>query len=67
MLAIKKGLKVVPSEQWCYHDYYDIFAEDVKKGGRSPINEKIGVRTLAILGGARLSALKGRIVKLEES
>ena len=49
----------VPSEQGRYHDFYTAFAAAVRAEGRQPVPAYEGVRTLAVLDAARLSAARG--------
>lgn len=64
-LATAAGEELVASEQGRYHDFYAQFAAAVRGGAPEPVPAAEGIRTLAVLDAARLSALRGRTVEVE--
>lgn len=60
------GTVAVPSEQGAYHAFYEAFAEAVRTGAPAPVTAEEGIATLAVLDAARLSAVRGRTVCLDE-
>ena len=63
LLASAAGEVTVPSEQGRYHDFYSEFAAAVQGAGHQPVPARDGIRTLAVLDAARLSAERGRSVE----
>ena len=59
LLSTAAGEVSVPSEQGRYHDFYTVFAAAVRGEGRQPVPAYEGIRTLAVLDAARLSAERG--------
>jgi len=64
VLATRAGEHVVPSEQGRHHDLYSAFAAAIEGRGPQPVPASEGVRTLAVLDAARLSADRGSSVEL---
>jgi predicted dehydrogenase len=64
VLATDAGEVPVPSEQGRYHDLYSAFAAAVRGDGPQPVPASEGVRTLAVLDAARLSAERRRSVEV---
>lgn len=64
VLATGSGDEPVPSEQGRYHDLYAAFAAAIRGEGRQPVPAREGVRTLAVLDAARLSADRRRSVEV---
>jgi predicted dehydrogenase len=64
LLATAAGEVSVPSEQGRYHDFYTAFAAAVRGEGRQPVPAYDGIRTLAVLDAARLSAATGESVRM---
>jgi len=63
-LYTAEGEEKIPSEQGCYHAYYEAFAEAVKNGSEPPVTAEQGILTLEVLDAALLSAREGRLVTL---
>ena len=64
VLATAAGEVSVPSEQGRYHDFYTAFAAAIRGEGRQPVPAYEGIRTLAVLDAARLSAVRGESVQV---
>ena len=64
LLSTAAGEVSVPSEQGRYHDFYAAFAAAVRGEGRQPVPAYEGVRTLAVLDAARLSAARGDSIQV---
>ena len=64
ILRTESGEEAVPSEQGRYHDYYEAFARAVREGTAPPVPAGDGIRTLAVLDAARVSAMEGCAVAL---
>ena len=56
VLATADGEEPVPSEQGRHHDLYTAFAAAIRGEGPQPVPATEGVRTLAVLDAARVSA-----------
>jgi len=56
VLATADGDEPVPSEQGRHHDLYTAFAAAIRGEGPQPVPATEGVRTLAVLDAARVSA-----------
>lgn len=54
----------IPSEQGCYHAYYEAFAEAVRSGGTPPVTTDDAIATLVVLDAARQSAADRRTIRL---
>ena len=54
----------IPSEQGCYHAYYEAFARAVHSGGLPPVTAEEAIATLAVLDAARVSAAEARVVAI---
>jgi predicted dehydrogenase len=65
VLATAAGEVSVPSEQGRYQDLYTAFAAAVRGEGPQPVPALDGVRTLAVLDAARLSAERRFSVEIE--
>ena len=63
-LRTAAGAEAVPSEQGCYHAYYEAFGRAVRDGGPLPVTAEEAIRTLEVLDAARLSATENRSVRL---
>lgn len=63
ILRTASGEEKVPSEQGRYHDYYESFARAVRDGSPAPVTAEEGIRTLAVLDAARVSAAELRTVE----
>lgn len=61
-LATSAGRLTVPSSQGDYTRFYDEFAAAVLDGGRGPVPGEEGVRVVAVIDAARLSAAEGRTI-----
>lgn len=59
------GEELVASEPGRYHDFYTQFAAAVRGDAPEPVPASEGIRTIAVLDAARLSALHGRTVEVE--
>jgi predicted dehydrogenase len=59
LVVRRAGEVTVRSAQGRYHDLYTAFAAAVRGEGRQPVPAYEGIRTLAILDAARLSAQRG--------
>ena len=66
ILRTASGEEKVPSEQGRYHDYYEAFARAGHDGSPAPVTAEEGIRTLAVLDAARLSAAELRTVACRE-
>lgn len=64
ILRTAEGEEAIPSEQGCYHAYYQAMAEAVRTGGEPPVTTEQAIRTLEVLDAALLSAKEGRLVTL---
>ncbi|WP_380182909.1 Gfo/Idh/MocA family oxidoreductase [Kalamiella sp. sgz302252] len=64
-LRTAAGEEKIPSEQGCYHAYYEAFAAAVKNGSEPPVTAEEAIHTLAVLDAALLSAKEGRLVTLD--
>ncbi len=64
VLRTAAGEQRVPAEQGRYHDYYQAFARAVRDQGAPPVTAAEGIRTLAVLDAARVSAAEGRSIDL---
>jgi predicted dehydrogenase len=58
-LHTEAGDEQIPSEQGSYVEFYELFAAAVRGEGAAPSPAAEGVRTLAVLDAARLSATEG--------
>ncbi len=58
------GITRVPAEPGRYHAYYEAFAAAIRSGGPAPVTAAEGIRTLAVLDAARISAVEGRSVSV---
>ena len=65
VLHTAAGEHTVPSSQGRYHDLYSAFGAAVRGEGPQPVPAAEGIRTLAVLDAARLSAEQRRRVELE--
>jgi predicted dehydrogenase len=65
-LRTREGDARIPSEQGRYHDYYEAFAEAVRKGSAPPVTAEDAIATLAVLDAARISAEEGRTVAVPD-
>jgi predicted dehydrogenase len=65
-LATAGGERRVPSEQGRYHDLYSQFAAAARGEDVQPVPAGEGIRTLAILDAARLSAEQGHSINVDE-
>lgn len=65
-LRTAAGEQQVPSEQGCYHAYYENFARAVRTGSRPPVTAEDAIAVLEVLDAARLSAEEGREVRLDD-
>jgi predicted dehydrogenase len=65
VLATADGERRVPSEQGRYHDLYSQFAAAVRGDGVQPVPASEGIRTLAVLDAARLSAEQARSIDVD--
>ena len=65
-LATADGERRVPSAQGRYHDLYTQFAAAVRGDEVQPVPAEEGVRTLAVLDAARLSAEEARDVDVPD-
>ncbi len=54
----------VPSEQGCYHHFYEQFAQAASAGLKPPVTAAEAAETLALLDAARISALEGRTIEV---
>ena len=66
VLATAAGDRRVRSEQGRYHDLYTQFAAAAQGSGPQPVPSAEGIRTLAVLDAARLSAKEARSVDVTE-
>lgn len=64
ILRTAEGEEAIPSEQGCYHAYYQAMAEAVRTGSEPPVTTEQAIRTLEVLDAALLSAKEGRLVTL---
>lgn len=64
MLRTVHGEETIPSEQGCYHAYYQAMAEAVRTGGVPPVTAEQAIHTLDILDAAIISAREKRLVTL---
>lgn len=67
VLATSSGQTRVPSRRGNYADFYAQFAAALRGDAAFPVPGEEGVRTLAVLDAARLSALEGRVVEVPAS
>ena len=65
MLATASGEVSMPSVQGRYQDFYTAFAAAIRGEGRQPVPASEGIRTLAVLDAARLSAEQGSSVAID--
>lgn len=65
-LYTKGGATRIPSEPGRYHAYYEAFACAVLTNGSVPVTAAEGIRTLAVLDAARLSAEQGCSVAVQQ-
>lgn len=63
-LSTEEGKQCVPSEQGCYHAYYEDFAHALRTGDQPPVTAEEAIATLVVLDAARQSAEEGRTVQL---
>ena len=63
-LRTAAGVRVIPSEQGRYHDYYEAFASAVRNGTPPPVTAEQGARTIAVLDAARQSSAEARSIRL---
>lgn len=63
-LRTAAGEERIPSEQGCYHAFYDAFASAVRTGNPPPVTAEEAIATLAVLDAARISAAEGRRVAI---
>ena len=63
-LRTSAGSERVRSEQGSYHEYYERFAQAVMEGSAPPVTAEEGIRTLAVLDAARVSAAEKRVVQI---
>lgn len=63
-LGTATGAQRIPSEQGCYHAYYEAFAEAVRTGGPPPVSAEEAIATLVVLDAARISAAEGRSISM---
>lgn len=63
-LRTATGSRRIPSEQGCYHAYYEAFERAVRTGSALPVTAEDAIATLAVLDAARTSATEGRTVTI---
>ncbi len=58
------GATKVPAEQGRYHDHCGAFTRAVRDRTAPPVTAAAGIRTLAVLDAARVSAVEARSIEL---
>ena len=66
ILRTAAGVERVPSVRGDYADYYARFAAAFAGDGAYPVPAAEGIRVLEVLDAARVAAVEGRVVTLEE-
>ncbi|MDP2079490.1 MAG: Gfo/Idh/MocA family oxidoreductase [Pseudotabrizicola sp.] len=64
VLHTSQGEVSVPSEQGCYHAYYEAFSKAVRTGSPPPVTAEEAIAALQVLDAARISATEGRSVRI---